>query len=182
MADVGEDVGVGKRQGEKRVVAAISTSGASAKVGRRALRKIEEAATAWCQGGEEKPPGNRGGSGHMVATAWQRWGLQQGLRPRDNDSWREEEGVRVPRWQRRAQLGRRLWQLQRQRKQGAGAVEGGDYGCERRMQWLANDNKEEEIKATVKEGLTAVKKGSVAIEAVGKRRRHRPSVGGSGDW
>ncbi|RRT68259.1 hypothetical protein B296_00008338 [Ensete ventricosum] len=67
-------------------------------------------------------------------------------------------------------------------KQGAGAVEGGDYGCERRWQWLANDNKEEEIKAAVKEGLAAVKKGSIAIEAVGKRMRHRPSVGGSGDW
>ncbi|RWW00314.1 hypothetical protein GW17_00036731 [Ensete ventricosum] len=46
-ADVGEDVGAGKRQGEKRVVAAVSTSGAGAKVGRRALRETEDAAAAW---------------------------------------------------------------------------------------------------------------------------------------
>ncbi|RRT80977.1 hypothetical protein B296_00002739 [Ensete ventricosum] len=44
------------------------------------------------------------------------------------------EEQRWPRWQRRARLRRRLWQLQRQRKQGAGAAERGGCGCKGRWQ------------------------------------------------
>ncbi|RZR98698.1 hypothetical protein BHM03_00028161 [Ensete ventricosum] len=65
----------------------------------------------------------------------------------------------------------RLRQLQRQRKQGAGAAEGGSYGYERRWQQLAGDDEEKEIKAAIEEGLAAVKKGLAAAEAVGKTRR-----------
>ncbi|RRT59538.1 hypothetical protein B296_00021073 [Ensete ventricosum] len=76
----------------------------------------------------------------------------------------------------------RLRRLQWQRKQGAGATEGGGCGYERRWQRLAGDDEEEEIKAAAEKGLVAVKKSLAVAEAAGKRRRQRPAVGGSGGW
>ncbi|RZS10130.1 hypothetical protein BHM03_00041303 [Ensete ventricosum] len=68
------------------------------------------------------------------------------------------------RLRRRAWPRRRLRWLQRQRKQGASAVDGGGCGCEGRWQRLSGADEEEEIKAKTEEGLAVV-------EAVGKRRR-----------
>ncbi|RRT47632.1 hypothetical protein B296_00009400 [Ensete ventricosum] len=78
----------------------------------------------------------------------------------------EEEGMRVPQWQRRARLRRMLRRLEWQRKQGVSAIEGGSCGCKRRWQWLFCSDEEEDIKATAEKGLAAV-------EVARKRRRRQ---------